>query len=128
MARGERGSAMTITMVVLTISLFALMLSFERLHEAMQIEEARMRVPSSSDGTAEALGRAVARMHTGVPSESPYTCRSRLRSSDGDDVLAFRITHTQVSADRWLVSAEASAAEDPDCPSSFEDTCPLEAP
>jgi hypothetical protein len=126
--RGQRGSAMTSTMVFLVIALLALMQSFQRLHEVLQIEEAGLRVPSDSDGTAEALGRAIARMHTGVPSESPYTCRSRLRSSDGDDVLAFRITHTQVSDDHWLVTAAASAGEDPDCPASFEQACPLGAP
>ena len=126
--RPQHGAAMTSTMVFLAIALLALMHSFERLHEVMQIEEIAMRVPTASDGTAEALGRAVARMHTGVPSVSPYTCRSRLRTSDGDDVLAFSITHTQIGSDRWMVTAAPSAAEDPDCPASFEEACPLEAP
>ena len=124
----QSGIAMTSTMVFLLLALLALMGSFQRLRAVMQLEEAALRVPSTSDGVAEALGIAVARMHTGVPSDSPYACRERLRSSDGDDVLAFRITHTRVADDHWLLSAEASNAADSDCPSVFSESCPLGAP
>ena len=119
---------MTSTMVFLLLALLALMASFESLHSVMQLEESALRIPSSSDGLPEALGIAVARMHTGVPPDSPYTCRERLRSSDGDDVLTFRVTHTRVADDHWTLAAEASNAEDPDCPAVFEDSCPLGAP
>jgi hypothetical protein len=119
---------MTSTMVFLLLALLALMASFERLQAVMQLEESALRIPSTSDGVAEALGMAVARMHTGLPPDSPYTCRQRLRSSDGDDVLSFRVTHTRVADDHWTLAAEASNSADPDCPPVFTDTCPLGSP
>jgi hypothetical protein len=67
----------------------------------------------------------VARMHTGLPPDSPYTCRERLRTSDGDHSLTFSITHTRVTDDHWTVSAVASGAANPDCPAAFSDSCPL---
>jgi hypothetical protein len=124
----QRGAAMVSTMVFLVIALLALVGSFERLHNVVQLEESSLRVASDSDGTAEALGIALARMHTGVPSESPYACRTRLRSSDGHSALAFRITHTQTGTDRWLVSTQPSADALEDCPATFSQACPLGGP
>jgi hypothetical protein len=126
--RAERGTAMTSTMVFLVIALLASMTAFSQLHQVIRLERSSLRVSSTSDGAAEALGLAVARLHTGIPPESPYTCRTRLRSSDGADVLAFHVTHTQLAADRWSVSAQASAVEIDDCPSAFADECPLGGP
>jgi hypothetical protein len=124
----QRGFALTSTMVFLLLALIASMASFERLRAVVHLEESALRVPSASDGVSEALGIALARMHTGVPSDSPYTCRERLRSSDGDDVLAFTITHTRVADDHWTLSAVSSAAAVDDCPPAFSDSCPLGTP
>ena len=123
--RSERGTAMTSTMVFLLIALLASMGAFAQLHQVIRLEKNALRVPSTSDGVAEALGLAVARLHTGVPPESPYACRTRLRSTDGTDVLAFEVTHTQVGVDRWTVSAAPSGAALDDCPAAFADECPL---
>lgn len=124
----ERGTAMTSTMVFLVIAALALLGSLDGLRHLSRLEEIALRVPSSSDGTAEAMGIAIARLHTGVPPENPYACRTRLRSSDGSSVLAFTVTHTRLTDDRWSVSVAASNAVTSDCPSSFADTCPLGTP
>ncbi len=120
--------AMTSTMVFLFLALSALAASFERLHGLLQLEESSLRVATGSDGVAEALGMAIARMHTGLPPDSAYVCRERLRSSDGEETLAFRITHTRIADDHWIVSVEPSGADDPDCPSFFDTSCVVAGP
>ena len=127
-SKTERGAAMTSTMVFLVIAMLASMNAFSHLHQVIRLEENALRVPSSSDGVAEALGWAIARLHTGIPPESPYVCRTRLRSSDGADVLAFDVTHTQISGDRWSVAAQAAGVAVEDCPTAFADECPLGGP
>jgi hypothetical protein len=112
-------------MVFLVISGFALLGSLEGLMQLSRLEESALRVPSTSNGSSEALGLAVARMHTGIPPETPYTCRTRLRSSDGEQVLKFAVTHTLLVDGRWSVSVTPSSAEMDDCPMSFADACPL---
>ena len=124
----QRGAALTSTMVFVLIALLALMGAFGDIHQLMALEESALRVPSGSDGVPEALGYAVARMHTGVPPETPYTCRVALRSADGESVLNFDVTHTRIADDRWLVSATAGGGATPRCPAAFETTCPLGAP
>jgi hypothetical protein len=120
-----RGAALTSTMVFVLIALLALMGVFGEIRELSAVEESLLRVPGDGDGVAEALGDAVARMHTGVPPESPYVCRLDLRSSDGDDVLSFQVTHTQLAPDRWTLAVAAGGAASPKCPTAFDDTCPL---
>jgi hypothetical protein len=115
-------------MVFVLIALLALTGAFGEIHELMALEESALRVPAASDGAPEALGYAVARLHTGIPPETPYTCRVDLRSADGDSVLSFDVTHTRLTDDRWLVSAVAGAGAAPRCPAAFETTCPLGAP
>jgi hypothetical protein len=112
-------------MVFVLIALLALVGVFGEIRELAAVEEALLRVPNGSDGTSEALGHAIARMHTGVPSESPYVCRIDLRSTDGDDVLSFHVTHTQVSPDHWQLSVAGGPGGAPKCPDEFEATCPL---
>ena len=124
----DRGTAMTSTMVFLVIAALALSGSFNGLQQLSRLEESALRVPSSSDGRAEAMGIAIARMHTGVPPDSPYTCRSRLRSSDGKHVLKFLVTHTRLADDRWSVNVAPSDLDDAECPVSFADACPLGTP
>jgi hypothetical protein len=124
----DRGTAMTSTMVFLVIAALALMGSLDGLQQLSRLEEAALRVPSSSDGTPEAMGIAIARMHTGLPPDSPYTCRTRLRSTDGSSVLGFLVTHTRLADDRWSLAVAPSNVAETDCPSSFTDTCPLGTP
>jgi len=124
----ERGTAMTSTMVFLVIAALALMGSLGGLQQLSRLEESALRVPSTSDGTAEAMGIAIARMHTGVPPDSPYTCRTRLRSSDGKHVLKFSVTHTRVADDRWSLDVTPSSVDETECPTSFAEACPLGVP
>jgi hypothetical protein len=128
LSRPQHGAALTSTMVFVLIALLALTGAFNRIHQLMALQESALRVPATSDGIAEALGYAVARMHTGVPSDTPYVCRVDLRASDGDGVLSFHVTHTRLADDRWVVSAAAGAAGAPTCPGAFESSCPLGAP
>jgi hypothetical protein len=125
---GDRGTAMTSTMVFLVIATLALMGSLGDLKQLSRLEESALRVPSSSDGTAEAMGISIARMHTGVPPDSPYTCRTRLRSSDGKHVLKFSVTHTRLADDRWSLAVAPSNVNETECPSSFAEACPLGVP
>ena len=127
-AREEQsGTALTSTMVFLLISSFALLWSLDGLMQLSRLEESSLRVPASSNGSAETLGLAVARLHTGVPAENPYICRTRLRSSDGHHVLRFAVTHTQLPDGRWSVSVAPSNIDVEDCPTSFAEACPLGA-
>jgi hypothetical protein len=125
---GERGMALVVVVVFVFLSLLALSASYNRVHQAFVLEQSSDRIASGSDGVDRALGVAIARFHTGVPSTSPYECRLRLRTTDGSAMLAFKITHAKLDIDSWTVKAEPSTTTLEDCPANYSTSCPLVVP
>jgi hypothetical protein len=126
--RSSRGMAMLMVLVFISISLLALTAGYERLLQVARSESVTDRVADGGDGTAEALGMAIARLQTGVPPESGYTCQVRLLSSDGRTPLRYDLVHTKVALDRWTVRADPGDGSGTDCPSVFSSECALVFP
>jgi len=119
---------MLMVLVFIAISLMAMSAGYERLRHVTIAEAAGDRIAEDGDGSSEALGVAIARLQTGVPPEDPYTCRIRLRSSDGAQPLDFDVIHASIATDRWSVEARPADDSQPACPATFADSCPLVLP
>jgi hypothetical protein len=123
--RPERGAAMILVMVFLTLSLIALTLMFDRTRLLFAFQEQAARIAGSENGVEKALGIAIARMRSGVPADASFACQLKLRDADGSDVELYHVVHTKIAADRWTLEAFPSGSEIDDCPSLFTTSCPV---
>ena len=121
----ERGAAMVLVMVFLLLSLITLSYCFENTRQLFAFEEQALRIGAAEDGVEKALGIGIARLRSGVPADSTFSCRLKLRDSTGDDVDAYDIIYTQLASDRWSVEAVPSTIEIDDCPDLFTTSCPV---
>ena len=121
------GFAMVPILVFTLVSFLALTASYERLYQLFAYEESSDRVPASSDGIQEALGKGLARLHTGEPTvdvSNRYECDLKLRDSDGD-LVTYQLTYKKLNDNEWWLRAEPAGDPLPDCPPSFTDNaCP----
>ena len=122
---GERGAAMVLVMVFLLLALMALSYGFEGTRQLFAFEEQSLRIGAAEDGVEKALGIGVARLRSGVPSDSGFSCRIRLRDSAGTEVESYDIIYTQLVSDRWSVEAVPSTIEIDNCPDVFTTSCPV---
>jgi hypothetical protein len=122
------GYAMIGVLVFIAITLAVMTAAFDRLHQISTFEAAEKRIPASENGVSQALGISLSRLQTGEPPNDDYTCRLRLRSSDGSSTALFLVTYTRLAADQWQVEAEPSTAPADVCPLSFSATCALVLP
>jgi hypothetical protein len=116
---------MVLVMVFLLLSLITLTYCFEGTRQLFAFEEQALRVDTTADGIEKALGIGIARLRSGVPADSNFSCRLKLRGSDGSNVEAYDIIYTQLASDRWTVEAVASTIEIDDCPNLFTASCPV---
>ena len=116
---------MMLVMVFLTLSLIALTLLFDRTRLLFAFQEQAARITASENGVEKALGIAIARMRSGVPPETPYSCQILLRDEDGSSVETYHVIHTEIAAERWTLEAYPSGAEIDDCPALFTTSCPV---
>jgi hypothetical protein len=118
---------MIAVMVFVTTSSLLLASAYDRMNQLFAFEESSDRIASDSDGTEEALGAAVARLQTGVPTvngSNQYLCDLRLRNPDGT-VKTFRIIYRKLTKNEWWVRARTPLAALPICPTSFTtNACP----
>jgi hypothetical protein len=121
----ERGAAMVLVMVFLLLSLMTLSYCFEGTRQLFAFEEQSLRIAASEDGVEKALGIGIARLRSGVPADSNFSCRVNLRDDDGSDVATYDIIYTQLASDRWTVEAVPSTVEIADCPDLFTTSCPV---
>jgi hypothetical protein len=124
-ARREHGAAMMLVMVFLTLSLIALTLLFDRTRLLFAFQEQAARITGTENGVEKALGIAIARMRSGVPGESPFSCQISLRDEDGSNVEIYHVIHTEIATDRWTLEAFPSGSEIDDCPALFTTSCPV---
>jgi hypothetical protein len=121
----QRGAAMVLVMVFLLLALMSLTYCFDNTRQLFAFEEQALRIGASEDGIERALGIGIARLRSGVPADSSYSCRVKLRDSGGSDVETYDIIYTQVALDRWTVEAVPSSIELEDCPGLFSASCPV---
>lgn len=121
----ERGAAMVLVMVFLLLSLVTLSYCFEGTRQLFAFEEQSLRIAASEDGVEKALGIGIARLRSGIPADSNFSCRLKLRDDDGSDVETYDIIYTQLASDRWTVEAVPSTIEIADCPDLFTTSCPV---
>jgi hypothetical protein len=121
----ERGAAMLLVMVFLLLALMALSYGFEGTRQLFAFEEQALRIGTAEDGVEKALGIGIARLRSGVPADSNFSCRVRLRDSDGTDVESYDVIYTQLASDRWSVEAVPSTIDIDDCPDVFATSCPV---
>ena len=118
---------MLAVMVFVTTSSLLLSTAYARMHQLFKFEESSDRIAASSDGTQEALGAAVAKLQTGIPTvngTSQYLCDLELRNSNGT-MRKFRIIYRKLTANEWWVRARPPLAALPRCPTSFTaNACP----
>ena len=127
-AASHAGYAMIAILVFIAITLATMTAAFDRLHQISTFESADKRIPDSEDGVAQALGISLSRLQTGEPPEDDYSCRLRLRSSDGTTNELYLVTYPRLAIDQWQVEAEPSSAPADVCPLSFSETCALVLP
>jgi hypothetical protein len=121
----ERGAAMVLVMVFLLLSLMTLSYCFEGTRQLFAFEEQSLRIAASEDGVEKALGIGIARLRSGVPADSNFSCRVKLRNDDGSNVETYDLIYTQLASDRWTVEAVPSAIEIAECPDLFTTSCPV---
>jgi hypothetical protein len=121
----ERGAAMVLVMVFLLLALTTLTYCFENTRQLFAFEEQALRVGASESGVERALGIGLARLRSGVPADSNFSCRVKLRDGDGSNVETYDIIYTQVAFDRWSVEAVESSVELDECPELFTTSCPV---
>jgi len=116
---------MMLVMVFLLLALMTLSYCFERTRQLFAFEDQSLRIGASDDGIHRALGIGIARLRSGVPPDSSYSCRVKLRNEVGDDVEKYDVIYTEVMAGRWTVEAVPSTIELDDCPNLFTTSCPV---
>lgn len=121
----QHGAAMVLVMVFLLLALMALSYAFEGTRQLFAFEEQALRVGASENGVERALGIGIARLRSGVPADSTFSCRLRLRDDEGDDVESYDIIYTEIMSGRWTVEAVPSTIEIDDCPDVFAASCPV---
>jgi len=121
----ERGAAMVLVVIFLSLSLMALTVLFDRTRLLFAFQEQQIRITASENGVEKALGIAIARMRSGVPADNTYACQLKLRSEDGSDVEIYHVIHTKIATDRWTLEAFPSGSEIEDCPALFTTSCPV---
>jgi len=121
----ERGAAMVLVMVFLLLALMALSYGFEGTRQLFAFEEQALRIGTAENGVEKALGIGIARLRSGVPPDSNFSCRVRLRDSEGTAVESYDVIYTQLAFDRWSVEAVPSTIEIDDCPDVFTTSCPV---
>jgi hypothetical protein len=121
----ERGAAMMIVMVFLTLALMSLGYGFERTRQLFAFEESSHRIAATDDGVEKALGIGIARLRSGVPDDDSFGCQLKLRDADGSSVERYHVFYTKVATDRWNVEAYPSGSDIVDCPDVFTTSCPV---
>jgi len=121
----EHGAAMVLVMVFLFLALMSLTYCFENTRQLFAFEEQALRIGASESGVEKALGIGIARLRSGVPEDSNYSCRLKLRDSDGSNVDTYHIIYAKLALDRWTVEAVPSSIEIADCPELFTTSCPV---
>jgi hypothetical protein len=121
----ERGAAMVLVMVFLLLALMSLTYCFETTRQLFAFEEQGLRIGASENGVEKALGIGIARLRSGVPADSSYSCRVKLRDNGGNDVETYDIIYTQIALDRWTVAGVPCSIELDDCPNLFTASCPV---
>jgi hypothetical protein len=128
---GVAGYAMLAVMVFVSMSSMLLSSAYARMHQLFVFEKSSDTIASSSDGTEEALGMAIARFQTGIPNvdaSDQFLCDMKLRRIDGS-VAVFRITYKKLADDQWWVRARPQIVPLPACPVTFSDNaCPAPPP
>ncbi len=120
--------ALVMVVVFTFVSLMTMSATYEAIHQAYVLEKSADRIDAGTDGTERAIGIAVARLQSGIPETSPYTCIMRLRNSDGSSIEDFKVTHTELSQGAWTVYAEPTTDDLIRCPTDFTTECPLVIP
>jgi hypothetical protein len=120
--------------MLLVLVFIALVLSFFSVSQryiasALRTDTAQLLRRERDEGTLRALGRGLALLETGFPTENPYSCGTTIVTSAGP--RTYTVTFSQEGADpegrpRWSVRAAPTGPYDspPPMPQRFTGTSP----
>ncbi len=130
-AQRDRGFALIAVVVFVVVLMALLTVTYERLHQAMLLEKESTAAHVAASALEEALGIGVARLQTGTPPESRFTCRQVAHEPGG--VVHFQLTYDKLADAQctprgpcWSVEASdwhGSVTPESACPLVFSDGC-----
>jgi hypothetical protein len=117
-----------VTVLVFTLlSFLTLSAAYEQLHQLFVYEGTSDRVPASSDGTQEALGHAIARFLTGMPTvngSNRHICKLTLPDESGVPV-DYRVNYHKMPNNVWRVQLQNLQGGEVACATHFTSVaCP----
>jgi hypothetical protein len=121
----QRGAAMVLVMVFSLLALMTLAYCFERTRQLFAFEERSLRLAASDSGVERALGIGIARLRSGTPADSTFSCSVKLRDSAGHGIESYDVIYTEVMSGRWSVEAVPSTIDIDECPDLFTASCPV---
>ncbi len=127
-SRTQRGFIIVAVQVFVVIAFIVLAPSYERLHEALRVESEAFASVSGAVTIEQALGVAVARLQTGLPSADDFPCTLELRDRPAGLAQRFAIHYLKTGPETWQVQAMTTAGQDPDCPRVFQTQCLVPVP
>jgi hypothetical protein len=120
---------MLLVLVFITLVLSFFSVSQRYIASAVRAETAQSLRRERDEGTLRALGRGLALLETGFPTENPYSCATTIDTSTGPRI--YTVTFSEEGADpeghpRWSVRAVPTGPYDspPPMPERFTGTSP----
>jgi hypothetical protein len=118
---------MVVVLVFTLLSFLTLSAAYEQLHQLFVFEGTSDRVPASSDGEQEALGHAIARLLTGMPTvngSNRHICKLTLPDENGAPV-EYRVNYRKMANNVWRVQLQNLQGGEADCATHFTSVaCP----